>query len=139
MTIRLLPKRFWARLNLAARLSCLVTLFGILVAFGSAYLSSRHVVQKAQTELAEDLRRQMDLQESIVLSAVVADEKSGRTSSTTGQMSPMPVFAQPQTGQHSTGTSSSSSRPLSSSRVGAEMKRSASTAPRSAMGSTTVC
>ncbi len=62
---------------MAARLSLIVALISILVAVGSAYLSSWQVAQKTQTELTEDLREQMDLLESMVLTAVVADENGG--------------------------------------------------------------
>jgi PAS domain S-box-containing protein len=61
--------RIWTHLDLAARLSLIVALSIIIVAIGTAYQTSQHLVQNTQADLSEDYNQQMDMLESVILAA----------------------------------------------------------------------
>jgi PAS domain S-box-containing protein len=71
-----LPSRLWARLNLAARLSLVVALSTIFAAMGAAYQSSQYIVHKTQIELSAEYNMQMDMLESVVISAAFDSRKN---------------------------------------------------------------
>lgn len=73
-----LPSRLWTRLNLAARLSLILTLSIIFVLIGAAYQSSRHIVHKTQGKLIAQYNEQMDMLESVIFSASFVESKAGR-------------------------------------------------------------
>ncbi|MBI5743618.1 MAG: PAS domain-containing protein [Elusimicrobia bacterium] len=66
---------FWDRLNLQARLALIVALFTLLTAIGTAYQASRRIVRKTQLGLTVEYNRQMDILESVAMSAAFADGK----------------------------------------------------------------
>ena len=73
-----LRSRLWARLNLVTRLSLVVALSIILVAIGAVFHSARHIAAETQDDLTVEYNEQMDTLESVVLSALLMESKTGQ-------------------------------------------------------------